>query len=222
MKKCKKTFFTSMPWISGWDPSYSERSFSVVHGPVRSPEAQAPYSLALGSDFDHSFYYNIYTFDLTFLFASHPVIAQLYADNAQVFMQYTLLPSPLLFHHNIHLLVEKQRNDKTHLRLQGLCRGELKWCKVIQVTYNILLLLVIGWQDFVYSALAMKLRSSLSGSTKLCCLCQRSYFLMTVGGIKAMVGVSAWRNPILWIRLRNCSSLSRSFAEVRSQQAGDV
>ena len=74
----------------------------------------------------------------------------------------------------------------------------------------------------MYSALAMKLRSSfLSGSIKLCDLGLRSYFLMRVGGIKApkhdgglamvdrrslpsvkptisaMVRVSLWRNPIL-------------------------
>jgi len=43
--------------------------------------------------------------------------------------------------------------------------------------------LLVG--KLLYSALVMKLRSSLSDSTKLCGLGLRSYFLMTIGGIKA-------------------------------------
>ena len=43
--------------------------------------------------------------------------------------------------------------------------------------------LLVG--KLVYSDLAMKLRSSLSGSTKLCGMGLRSCFQMTIGGIKA-------------------------------------
>src|SRR6218665_340806 len=54
--------------------------------------------------------------------------------------------------------------------------------RVIQVMYiGCCYYLMVG--KFLYSALAIKLRSSLSGSKKLCSLGLRSYFLMTVGGM---------------------------------------
>ena len=128
--------------------------------------------------------------------------------------------------------------NRTHLRLQGRWKGEIKR-KVISLGLKIIYIgccyysFVSGRAFVKYSsdevAIILVRQYKVVWSIGL-----RSNFLMTVGGIKArktwwglammdlrkssavptisaMVGVSSWRNPIIWILSRNCSNQWRFY-----------